>query len=108
MLLRVEQKDFKIIWEVNEMENCLLKKTTTKELIVEQRNKQYLHGVITSLSQLTNTLGKEMMEKILMKQNDLDPKRRASEFDPSLLPQVASSKFFKDDPSEYHPRRYSS
>jgi hypothetical protein len=29
----------------------------------------------------------------------LDPKRRASEFDPSLLPQVASSKFLKDDPS---------
>ncbi|CAF5197930.1 unnamed protein product, partial [Rotaria magnacalcarata] len=63
MLLRVEQKDFKILWE---------------------RNKQYMHGVITSLSKLTNTL---------------DPKRRASEFDPSLLPQVASSKFMKDDPS---------
>lgn len=63
MLLRVEQKDFKILWE---------------------RNKQYLHGVITSLSRLTNTL---------------DPKRRASEFDPSLLPQVVSSKFFKDDPT---------
>src|SRR5271168_2661994 len=31
----------------------------------------------------------------------LDPKRRASEFDPSLLPQIASSKFFKDDPSLY-------
>ncbi|CAF1262174.1 unnamed protein product [Adineta ricciae] len=63
MLLRVEQKDFKILWE---------------------RNKQYMHGVITSLSRLTNTL---------------DPKRRASEFDPSLLPQVASSKFLKDDPT---------
>ncbi|CAF0731178.1 unnamed protein product [Rotaria sordida] len=63
MLLRVEQKDFKILWE---------------------RNKQYMHGVITSLSRLTNTL---------------DPKRRASEFDPSLLPQVGSSKFTKDDPS---------
>ncbi|CAF0781884.1 unnamed protein product [Adineta steineri] len=63
MLLRVEQKDFKILWE---------------------RNKQYMHGVITSLSRLTNTL---------------DPKRRASEFDPSLLPQVVSSKFFKDDPT---------
>ncbi|CAF0894833.1 unnamed protein product [Didymodactylos carnosus] len=62
-LLRVEQKDFKILWE---------------------RNKQYMHGVITSLSRLTNTL---------------DPKRRASEFDPSLLPQVGSSKFFRDDPS---------
>lgn len=32
----------------------------------------------------------------------LDPKRRASEFDPSLLPQIVSSKFFKDDPSWYH------
>ncbi|CAF2852827.1 unnamed protein product [Rotaria sp. Silwood2] len=63
MLLRVEQKDFKILWE---------------------RNKQYLHGVITSLSQLTNTL---------------DPKRRASEFDPSLIPQVANTKFLKDDPT---------
>jgi hypothetical protein len=30
-----------------------------------------------------------------------DPKRRASEFDPSLMPQVASSKFFQDDPSKY-------
>lgn len=29
----------------------------------------------------------------------LDPKRRASEFDPSLLPQIASSKIMKDDPS---------
>ncbi|CAF0983431.1 unnamed protein product [Rotaria sordida] len=63
MLLRVEQKDFKILWE---------------------RNKQYLHGVITSLSQLTNTL---------------DPKRRASEFDPSLIPQVATNKLLKDDPT---------
>ncbi|CAF0883074.1 unnamed protein product [Didymodactylos carnosus] len=61
-LLRVEQKDFKILWE---------------------RNKHYMHGVITSLSKLTNTL---------------DPKRRASEFDPSLLPQLGSSKFFRDDP----------
>lgn len=66
-----------------------------------KRNKQYLHGVITSLSQLTNTLGNEKVEKMRKKLNDLDPKRRASEFDPSLLPQVASSKFFKDDPSEY-------
>ena len=36
-----------------------------------------------------------------MKGEYLDPKRRASEFDPSLLPQVASSKFFKDDPSKF-------
>lgn len=36
-----------------------------------------------------------------MKGENLDPKRRASEFDPSLLPKVASSKFFKDDPSKF-------
>ncbi|CAF4240875.1 unnamed protein product, partial [Adineta steineri] len=63
MLLRVEQKDFKILWE---------------------RNKQYLHGVITSLSQLTSAI---------------DPKRRESEFDPSLIPHVATSKLLKDDPT---------
>ncbi len=65
-----------------------------------QRNKQYLHGVITSLSQLTNTLGKKLIiEKIGIKCVYLDPKRRASEFDPSLIPQVVSSKSLKDDPS---------
>ncbi|CAF3762344.1 unnamed protein product [Rotaria sp. Silwood1] len=85
MLLRVEQKDFKILWE---------------------RNKQYLHGVITSLSQLTNTLGKQFtINNNKNKENHmesiyLDPKRRTSEFDPSLIPQVASTKFLKDDPTE--------
>ena len=39
------------------------------------------------------------MHRMHRRDIDLDPKRRASEFDPSLLPQVVSSKFFQDDPS---------
>ena len=53
MLLRVEQRDFKILWEVRVTEkireDCFFSSL--------QRNKQYLHSVITSLSELTNTLG---------------------------------------------------
>jgi hypothetical protein len=98
MLLRVEQKDFKILWEVNKRLQLI---DRIKFLFYFKRNKQYLHGVIISLSQLTNTLGNEIDYSRAKKNRIrvLDPKRRTSEFDPSLLPQVGSSKFFKDDPS---------
>ncbi|RMZ95094.1 rap guanine nucleotide exchange factor 4 isoform X1 [Brachionus plicatilis] len=49
-ILRVEQKDFKILWV---------------------KNREYMQGVLSSLSKLTL---------------NFDPKRRMSEFDPSLLP----------------------
>ena len=66
MLLRVEQKDFKILWEVN----IIMIQFNEHELINSvyqyyiQRNKQYMYGVINSLSQLTNSLGTKRKIKV--------------------------------------------
>lgn len=50
----------------------------------KQKNKEYMQGVISSLSKLAI---------------NPDPKRRASEFDPSLIPGSLSNRLeWKDDP----------